>query len=326
MLARGRTASNSRTLFGQRDDWGEREARLLELTRCQHGVVSHTQLRSLGFAGATIRHRVAAGRLHVLHFGIYALGRPDLPVEGRWMAAVLACGPGALLSHMSAAALHELLSSAHPTVDVTVPRRVGLSRPRIRVHRSTWLRDADRAVERGVPCTSVARTLLDLAAVVNRHVLERACDQAEVLRLIDWSVMDELVAGARGRAGVGKLRAVLSAGDLGHDVPSSVLEGRFLALCRRADLPKPAVNQWLTVAGEEIQVDFVWRGLRLIVETDGFRTHRTRRAFQQDRRRDRLLGLAGWRVVRFTWDDVTSDPAHVTAVLRSLLVTPTFAS
>jgi very-short-patch-repair endonuclease len=114
---------------------------------------------------------------------------------------------------------------------------------------------------------------------------------------------------------------VLDAGGLGDDVPRSELERRFLVLCRRAALPSPAVNAWLAVAGEEMQVDFVWHGSRSIVEVDGFRTHGTRRAFREDRRRDRLLELAGWRVVRFTWDDVTGDPDHVTSVLRELALT-----
>ncbi len=237
------------------------------------------------------------------------------------MAAVLACGPGAVLSHVSAAALHRLLSTARANVEVTIPRRAGLSRPGINVHRSTCLSDNDRTVVRGVPCTSVPRTLVDLAAVVSRPVLERACDQAEILRLVDWSAMYELLGTVRGRPGVRRLRVVIGTGDVGHAVPRSELERRFLALCRKAGLPMPAVNQWLTVAGEEMQVDFVWHGPRAIVETDGFRTHGTRRAFQEDRRRDRLLGLAGWRVVRFTWDDVTDDSDHVTRVLHGLLAT-----
>jgi very-short-patch-repair endonuclease len=238
------------------------------------------------------------------------------------MAAVLACGPGALLSHTSAAALHGLLSTASPTVDVTIPRRAGLSRPGISVHRSTSLDHAAFAEVHGIPCTSVSRTLLDLAAIVNRRVLERVCDQAEVLRVLDWTAIGALLERAQGRPGIRRLRLVLDALDFSEGVTRSELERRFLALCRRADLPSPAVNQWLAMAGEEIQVDFVWHRARVIAETDGFRTHGTRRAFERDRRRDRLLSLAGWTVVRFTWDDLTSDPKHVTAVLRDLVTTP----
>jgi very-short-patch-repair endonuclease len=98
-----------------------------------------------------------------------------------------------------------------------------------------------------------------------------------------------------------------------------VLEQRFLRLCRRSDLPPPEVNVWMTVAGAEMQVDFLWRKHRVVVEVDGFATHRTRHGFQRDRRRDRLLSLAGWQVIRFTWDDVTKEPRHVMEVVRELL-------
>jgi hypothetical protein len=321
MPADGRNATSISTLLGHQER-GRRERALAAIAAPQHGVVTLAQLRSLGLSASAVRARAACGRLHRLHQGVYAVGRADLPVEGRWMAAVLACGPGARLSHASAAELHGLLSTAHARIDVTVGRRAGLARPGIRIHRSTCLASADVSAARGIPCTSVVRTLLDLAAVVPRPVLEKACDQAEVERLLDWAAVKEALARARGRAGIRLLRAVLEVGHHGDDLPRSELERRFLALCRRAGLPVPAVNQWLAVAGEEVQVDFVWHTHGVIVETDGFRTHGTHRAFREDRRRDRLLALAGWRVVRFTWDDLTSDSEHVTRVLRDLLKTP----
>jgi very-short-patch-repair endonuclease len=329
MFADGRETSSISTEPGHR--WakkrygggrGQRERALAAVAARQHGVVTLDQLRSVGLTSSAVRDRVSCERLHRLHRTVYALGRPDLRVEGRWMAAVLACGPGAFLSYFSAGALHRILPTARAAVDVTIARRVGLARPGIAVHRSVRLDPADRAEASGIPCTSVPRTLLDLAAVVNRRVLERACDQAEVLRLVDWAGMEGLLVRARGRPGVQRLRAVLGAADTDQALTRSELEGRFLALCRDAALPSPAVNQWLTVAGEEMQVDFVWRRPRLIVETDGIRTHGTRRAFQEDRRRDRLLALDGWRVIRFTWEDLTGDPQHVTSVLRDLVDTP----
>ena len=321
MPADGRIASNGRTQLGHRGVWGLREAEALALAGRQHGVITHSQLRSLGFSAAAIRHRAAAGRLHTVHRGVYALGRPDLSVEGTWMAATLACGPGALLSHASSAALHGLLPTARATVDVTIPRRVGISRSGISVHRSTFLERAELAEVHGIPCTSVARTLLDLASVVPQPALERACEQAEVMRMLDWAAMEELLSRAQGRRGVHSLRAVLASSGA-EGFPRSELERRFLALCRKAALPSPAVNQWLMIAGEEMQVDFVWWDSRVVVETDGYRTHRTRWAFTRDRRRDRLLTLAGWRVARFTWDDLASDAKHVTTVLRSLVTNP----
>jgi Protein of unknown function (DUF559) len=210
------------------------------------------------------------------------------------------------------------MSTSQTRIDVTVPRRSSLSRPGIRVHRSTRLTRVDRTSVDGIPCTSVARTLLDLAAVVHQRVLERACDQAEVLGVLDWAAMDEVLSRARGRAGVRKLRGVLETGHVGKDIPRTELEERFLRLCRRHDPPQPEVNVWMTVETEEMDVDFLWRRHRVIVETDGFHTHGTRQAFQRDRRRDQLLALAGWQVIRFTWDDVTNEPRYVTEVLRRL--------
>jgi very-short-patch-repair endonuclease len=285
----------------------------------QHGVITLAQLRSLGLSPSGVRTRIASGRLHRVHCGVYALGRPALSTEGRWLAAVMACGPDAILSHRSAAALHGVMPTAQTRIDVTVPRRASLSRPEIRVHRSISLSDADRTIVCAVPCTSVPRTLLDLAGALDRDSLGRACDQAEVLRLLDWSAMDVVLSRARSRAGVRKVRAIRRAGGVGDDIPRSELEERFLALCRHARLPQPAVNAWITVAGEAMEVDFAWHEQRVMVETDGFRTHGTRRAFQRDRRRDQLLTLAGWQVIRFTWDEVTKQPRHVMEVARELL-------
>jgi hypothetical protein len=136
--------------------------------------------------------------------------------------------------------------------------------------------------------------------------------------LLDMDGIHELLARMHGFPGVRRLRAVLETGQVGKSIPRSELERRFLELRRHAGLPEPAVNEWIAVTGEEIQVDFAWYGPRVIVETDGFATHRTRRAFGRDRRRDRALSLAGWRVVRFTWEEVVKEPEHVIEVLRKL--------
>jgi len=235
------------------------------------------------------------------------------------MAAVLACGEGALLSHRSAVTLHELLRGGGAWIDVTVAGRRGVSRLGLRVHRPACLSHADRTMVRGIPCTSVPRSLLDLAQVASPRILERACDQADVLRVLDMNAVRELLARRKGHPGVRRLRAILEMGQVAENIPRTELEERFLARCRRTGLPRPAVNEWIAVAGEEIQVDFVWFKQRVIVETDGFGTHGTRQAFQRDRRRDQLLSLAGWRVVRFTWDEVTKEPGYVTGVVRELL-------
>jgi hypothetical protein len=305
--------------FGHGEGAALRERRLLELAAGQHGVVSVDQLRALGLSSSGTRRRVAGGRLHTMHRGVYAVGRPDVSVHGRWMAAVLACGPVALLSHGSAAALHGLLSHAGASLHVTIPRRVGRSRPGIRIHRSTCLTPLDRAFVEGIPCTSVPRSLLDVARWASRRTLERACNQAEVLGVLDVDGVRELLGRVGGSHGARPLQAVLELGQVGEGITRSELEARFLALCRRAALPQPAVNEWIAVEGEELQADFVWHRQGVIVETDGFATHRTRQAFHGDRRRDRALSLAGWQVVRFTWEDVTSEPQVVAKVVRKLL-------
>jgi hypothetical protein len=212
-----------------------------------------------------------------------------------------------------------LLRTAGARIDVTVAGRRALARPGLRLHRSTCLAVEDRAVARGIACTSVPRTLLDLARVVPPGLLERACDQADVEGLLDMDDARKMMDRSAGLPGVRRLRDVLHSGCVGTSVPRSELERRFLALCRRAGLPKPTVNEWIAVVGEEIQVDFAWHGPRVIVETDGFATHKTRWAFQRDRHRDRALNLAGWRVVRFTWEEVTNQHEQVTQVMCALL-------
>jgi hypothetical protein len=197
-----------------------------------------------------------------------------------------------VLSHRASTALHELLSVGGGPIDVTVPNRSARSRRGIRIHRPVALHPSERAVVEGIPCTSVPRTLLDLAAVVPLGVLETACNRAEVLNVLDMAAMGEVLERSRGRPGTRALRSVLQI-DLGEGVPRTELERRFLALCRQAALPSPNVNAWISLPGEEMQFDFAWHRERVVVEVDGWDTHRTRRAFQQDRRRDRLLRLAG---------------------------------
>jgi very-short-patch-repair endonuclease len=298
-----------------------RTAMLVDLAERQHGVVSLKQLRQLGWRDGAIRSRVAGGHLHRIHRGVFAVGRPTVAIEGGWMAAVLACGPGALLSHRSAAALWELLAAAGTVIEVISPRRTGRGRPGLAVHYSCCLMSADRAVVRGIPCTSVARTLLDLAAVVDLRALERACDQAEVLRLFDLRAVNDVLARTIGHPGARALKTVIAAANEPAFTRTEI-EERFLALCREACLPHPEVNAQVVLGGgEAYEVDFLWRRERLIVETDGRETHGTRRAFERDRRRDQRLMLHGWRVARFTWRQVVYEPAELVRTLVALLAT-----
>jgi predicted transcriptional regulator of viral defense system len=312
----GRIPSKHGTEFDQPP--GNRDLELAQLAAQQHGVVALHQLRELGLSASAARSRVASGRLHRVHQGVYAVGHAVLAVEGRWIAAVLACGPGAALSHRSAASLWALRASTRPAIDVTVPRRTGLSRPGIDIHRTTSLERADTTRVRGVPCTTVARTLLDLAEVVGRRELERACEQAEMLRVLDTRAVEDLLGRAEGRRGAPVLRAIL--GEQTDDsLTRSELERRFLALCAAAGIPRPRVNAWIDLDGGGVEVDFLWEARRLIAETDGHRVHGTRRAFERDRRRDQRLALARWRVVRLTWRQITLDPDEVARTIAGML-------
>ena len=235
------------------------------------------------------------------------------------MAAVLACGPKAVLSHRSAAALHGIRRDSRVKTDVTVPSSSARSRPTIDVHTSLTLNAADITTVDAIRCTTVARTLVDLGDVVSRRAVERAVDQAEVLRVFDGRAVNDALARAGRRKGAGTLRAVLES----YEEPTLTekgIEERFLALCRKATLPSPAVNAWITpIDGVAYKADFLWRPEKLIAETDGRDVHTTRKAFEHDRLRDQRLTLAGYTVVRFTWRQVATDPGSIAEALRSLL-------
>jgi Transcriptional regulator, AbiEi antitoxin/Protein of unknown function (DUF559) len=296
------------------------DAAIAELAGRQHGVVSLAQLTAMGLSARGVGHRVAAGRLHRVHRGAYAVGHALLSLKGRWMAAVLACGPDALLSHRSAAELWGLRESARANIDVTSPRRAGRSRSGIDIHRADTLQPQDITHVHGIPCTAVARTLLDLAEVVNRRQLERACDQADLERILDATALDDVLSRAFGRRGAPGLRAILDENAIGQTVTRSEMEERFLSLCDRAGLPPPEVNVWLGLpGGGRAQADFLWREQRLIVETDGRAAHGTRRAFEHDRRRDQRLVLASWRVIRVTWRQLTREPEELVRILEKLI-------
>jgi Transcriptional regulator, AbiEi antitoxin/Protein of unknown function (DUF559) len=287
--------------------------------RRQYGVVSIDQLRGLGLSTGAIQDRLRTGRLHRIHHGVYAVGHSVLVTEGHLMAAVLACGPGAVLSHRSAADHWGLRSDSRSAIDITSPKRTGRKLPGIDAHSGATVRPEDVTEVRGIPCTAVPRTLLDLAEVIGPGALERACDQAEVLRIFDLDALCELIQRSPGRRGAGRLRRLLRTYEVTDGMTRRELEERFLALCLRAGLPRPRVNAWLTLEGEAHQVDFLWSAEHAVVETDGWEYHRTRRAFEADRRRSQLLLRTGYERERFTWRQVTREPAQVAATLETLL-------
>jgi predicted transcriptional regulator of viral defense system/very-short-patch-repair endonuclease len=290
------------------------DLRVAELAARQWGVVSVAQLRALGLSKDAVQRRASAGRLHRVHHGVYAVGHPVLRREGRWLAAVLACGEGAVLSHRSAAAHWGLLTTSAARIDVTVPRAARAGNAKIRLHRSHSLIARDTTTHEGIPITSVARTLLDLAATVKAHHLERALAQAQRLELYDHRTITDLLARANGHRGKGALTAATA---LDPKITSSDWEVRLLKLVRDAALPHPIVNEPLDAPDfGECRPDFYWPSHGLIIETDGWATHRTRAAFERDRAKDAALTASGYRVVRFTW---RTPDAVILRRLRALL-------
>ncbi len=289
-----------------------------ELAARQHGVVGVRQLYELGLSDDWVASRVSEGWLHRVHRGVYAVGNPRLSARGHWMAAVVACGPSALLSHRSAAALWGLVKPniALPAEEthVSVTARGNRSRAGIALHRRE-LTDADRTEREGIPVTGVELTLLDLGTDVRGRPLERAIDEAVHRGLLTESAIELALDRFAGRRGAGALRTAL---DLRGGVSTrtrSELEERFLALCRSHHLPQPVFNAPL----HGLTVDCLWAEARLVVELDGQRSHATRRAFQADRDRDSLLAVHGYVTLRFTWHDVTQRPAVVAHRLRQVL-------
>ena len=282
-----------------------RNAALAELAEQQHGVVARRQLLALGFSGGGIVRAVGSARLHPIHRGVYAVGHARLSGHGHHLAAVLACGSRALLSHLSAAWLWDLLAAGPTRPEVTAPHR-GHRRRSIRVHHSTCLGAADAASHEGIPVTSVARTLLDVAGVLSPPRLERALEQAERLQRLDLHRLQETMSGCLGHRGVRRLGAAL---DLYREpvATRSELERAFLDLIRSAGLARPSVN--VQVAGHE--VDFLWRDEGIAVELDGFEFHGTRAAFERDRARDHDLQMEGIQVVRLTWRRLQDEGAEV---------------
>jgi very-short-patch-repair endonuclease len=287
--------------------------RLAMLAERQYGVVARRQLLALGYSETAIDRATHAGRLHRVHRGVYAVGHPRLSTHGRFLAAVLACGSDALLSHESAAWLWDLFPTSPASIDVTVPRR-GHRVPSARLHHAPAVTPDDGTIREGIPVTALSRTLLDLAATVRRPRLGRAIERAEQLDLLDVRAVEQLLKRTKGHHGCGRLKRALNA----YRDPAftrSGLERRFLELVRGAGLPRPSVNTF--VAGYEI--DMYWPQERFAVELDGYEYHRGRRAFERDRIRQEDLKLAGIEMTRVTAARVRQEPAAVAKRVRDLL-------
>jgi very-short-patch-repair endonuclease len=283
-------------------------ARAWELTRRQHGVVTRAQLLELGLTPKAIQHRLETGRLHPLMLGAYSVGRPEVSERGWWMAAVLVCGPDALLSHRSAAALWGIRRQRSGLIEVTVPDRVSRRRPELRVHRRRQLDGRRREVD-GIPVTDPICTLVDLATCVPDGEVEAAINEADFRDLVDPEALRAALDSLPRWPGVGRLRRLLDRETLA--LATTELERLFLRILSRKRLPLPDTQRHL--GGH--RVDFYWTELGLVVETDSLRYHRS--AFKQsaDMRRDHDHVSAGRTTLRFSHAQVKYEPAYVGAVL-----------
>jgi predicted transcriptional regulator of viral defense system len=282
---------------------------LRELAERQHGVISRGQLEKCNVAGSAITRWMKAGHLHRVHPHVYALGHRALSIEGRLHAALLYAGRGAALSHTTAAWVWSLIETEPQQIHlVTRDRRLPL--PDVRVHRR---RRIDAVQRRGFPLTSVAATLLDLAATLSFRQLRRALAEADYRGVLD--VRETAAALGRGRRGSRALRQALDIHLPQFAETLSALEDRFLELCETAGLPLPDVNARVG----SMRVDALWRHERVAVELDGSAAHSGWAAISRDRRRELALRQVGYRVVRYTWEQVTARPADVVGDLRHLL-------
>ena len=286
-------------------------ASLWAVARRQHGVVTRGQLIELGFSPDAVKHRVRRGRLHPVWRGVYAVGRPELTRHGLFMAAVLACGTEAALSHASAAALWGIRPQRADDIEISMPAHVLRRRPGITAHRRC-LTEQEKTVRHGIPVTSPATTIVDLAPGLTRHELETAINEADKLDLIDPEALRAAAREMGRRRGASTVRRVLD--HRTFTLTDSETERRILPIAREAGLPLPLTQQYVN----DFKVDFYWPDLGLIVETDGLRYHRTPAEQARDRLRDQTHTAAGLTCLRFTRAQVRFEPAHVGAVLSSV--------
>lgn len=284
-----------------REAWG--------LARNQHGVVSSDQLREVGYTPQAIQYRIRSGRLHPLHRGVYAVGRPHVTDHGRWMAAVIACGAGVVLSHSSAAALWRIGPEERGVVELSLPSLSRRRRPGLRIHRRPTLQARDLTTEYGIPVTTPVQTLIDMTLRLERAGIERMINEADKYSLAHPPGIRRALEERTGEPGVAQLRQILDRRTF--RLTKEELERLFLPLARKAGLPVPLTGQWVN----DFEVDFYWPDLGLVVETDGLRYHRTPAEQARDRLRDQAHTAAGLTQLRFTHEQVRYEPEYVQRIL-----------
>lgn len=287
-----------------------RDGSAWDLVERQHGVVTRKQLLALGFSTKAVRHRVERGRLFLVRRGVYAVGRRELSREGRWMAAVLACGKEAMLSHGSAAALWGFGKERKGAIDVSVRRHCKVRRPGIRVHDRAGLWNRDIGTRLGIPVTQPVKTFLDVALELPENRLERAINEADKRDVIDPDALRKALEDHSGEPGIRPLRAILDKHTF--RLSDDELELLFRPIAAAAGLPTPLTKAMVN----EFEVDFFWPDLGLVVETDGWRYHRTPSAQTRDALRFQTHTAAGLTPLRFSHYQVKYEPRHVRQILE----------
>jgi hypothetical protein len=288
------------------------------LRAARHCVITFDQLRALGLSADEIDYRADVGRLHRKYTEVFAVGRPDLPLDGVFLAAVLACGPDAILSHRSALRKWGLRGGGTYRVDVTAPRSIKPKRG-IRLHRPLHLDALDTSIVDGIPITSIAQTLLDVAAPSYRFNVGKLLHEAAVQELLDMRAIWAVLARSPRAPGARRLDWASR-----EEVPftRSELEEAALSLFRSFSVPEPETNEWVWDGEKLVEVDFLWRKLGLIVEVDGGRYHSTRWRRRQDAAKTAALRAQGWTVIRFADVEINGTPAQVAATVLAAMSGP----
>jgi predicted transcriptional regulator of viral defense system len=294
------------------------DARLARLAGRQHGVVTLRQLDAIGIGRTSVKRRVASGRLVRLYRGVYAVGHVQRTRESRWIAAVMACGRGSVLSHLDAASMWQIYKSRGATIHVTTTAPSVRTLPGINVHRARKLDPSDVTKKNGIPVTTVTRTLIDLSDILNKDRLLRAIREAEYLKLLDHDTLIAAVERANGRKRLTELKKAIERHTPGQIVREE-LEHLFQELVHRGSLKEPLTNVKVKTRRRTYTVDCLWPDQHVAVELDGRAAHARAAAFEEDRARDAALTAIGLRPLRFTWYRVTEEPGDVLAELQATL-------
>jgi very-short-patch-repair endonuclease len=306
--------------------------RLAPIAAEQEGLVTTAQLRAAGLRDDVISRWVDAGRLHPVQRTVFAFGHRAMGPRARLRAVVLACGPGTVISHRSAAWLLGLRKNNPVVVDVMCPGQAGRKVDGIRVHIVRYPAPSEVRAAYGIPCTTVARTLVDLAGSNGIEKLREAFEMAATRRVLDIAAVDAVLANGPRRRGAPALRLVLDewrpvAETAKYSTIRSLFEAKLLPLVAAANLPIPNVNARVRTAERILEVDLLWPDQRLVLEADSRKHHAIEVAFEEDHKRTRELTAANYEVLRVTWREAEIEPDEVFAVLRARLnARPIFAT